>query len=52
MPSRRRAPAGAKPDDVIDAFVGAWTARRYLAGAHVRLGGELDETGLRMEMIA
>jgi len=45
-------PAGAKPDDVIDAFVGAWTARRYLAGAHLRLGGELDETGLRMEMIA
>ncbi len=45
-------PAGAKPDDVIDAFVGAWTARRYLAGVHLRLGGELDETGLRMEMIA
>jgi predicted RNase H-like nuclease len=45
-------PAGAKPDDVIDAFVGAWTARRYLAGAHVRLGGELDDTGLRMEVIA
>ena len=45
-------PAGAKPDDVIDAFVGAWTARRYLADAHLRLGGELDETGLRMEMIA
>ncbi len=45
-------PAGAKPDDVIDAFVGAWTARRYLAGAHVQLGGEPDQTGLRMEMIA
>jgi predicted RNase H-like nuclease len=45
-------PAGAKRDDVLDAMVGAWTARRYVARAHVQLGGELDERGLRMEMIA
>jgi predicted RNase H-like nuclease len=46
-------PAGAKRDDVLDAMVGAWTARRYVAGAHLALGGgELDERGLRMEIIA
>jgi predicted RNase H-like nuclease len=47
-----RPPAGAKRDDVLDATVGAWTARRYMARAHVHLGGQLDERGLRMEMIA
>jgi len=45
-------PAGAKRDDVLDAMVGAWTARRYVAGAHLSLGGELDERDLRMEIIA
>ena len=45
-------PAGAAPDDVLDAIVGAWTARRYAGGTHLQLGGELDETGLRMEVIA
>ncbi len=45
-------PRGARPDDVLDALVGAWSARRHLAGTHVRLGGELDERGLRMEIIA
>ena len=45
-------PVGAQRDDVLDAMVGAWTARRYAAGAHLHLGGELDERGLRMEMIA
>ncbi len=45
-------PAGAKRDDVLDAMVGAWTARRYVAGAHRALGGESDERGLRMEIIA
>ncbi len=48
----RRPPRGAAPDDVLDALVGAWTARRYATQAHVQLGGELDATGLRMEMIA
>jgi predicted RNase H-like nuclease len=45
-------PAGAAPDDVLDAFALAWTARRSLEGACLRLGGELDETGLRMEVVA
>ena len=43
---------GAAADDVIDAFVAAWTARRYSARTHRRLGGDLDERGFRMEMIA
>ncbi len=43
---------GAAPDDVFDALIGAWTARRYATQAHVQLGGELDATGLRMEVIA
>ena len=47
-----RPPAGAAPDDVLDAIVGAWTARRYAGGTHLQLGGGFDETGLRMEMIA
>ena len=47
-----RPPTGAAPDDVLDAIVGAWTARRYAGGAHLQLGGELDGTGLRMEVIA
>ena len=47
-----RPPAGAAPDDVLDAIVGAWTARRYAGGTHLQLGGQLDETGLRMEVIA
>jgi len=45
-------PAGAKPDDVLDALVGAWSARRFVARRHLRLGGELDRRGLRMEIIA
>jgi predicted RNase H-like nuclease len=42
----------AKPDDVLDAFATAWSARRRLRGDHIQLGGELDERGLRMEIIA
>ena len=45
-------PAGAQRDDVLDALVGAWTALRYAANRHLRLGGQRDERGLRMEMIA
>ncbi len=45
-------PAGAKRDDVVDALVGAWTARRRAAGRHMRLGGEVDGRGLRMEIVA
>ena len=45
-------PPGATTDDVLDAIVGAWTAHRQVAGAHVRLGGAPDERCLRMEVIA
>lgn len=45
-------PAGAKRDDVLDALIGAWTARRHAAGRHLQLGGETDDRGLRMEIIA
>jgi predicted RNase H-like nuclease len=43
---------GVAPDDVLDAFVAAWTARRWLARDCEEIGGDLDERGLRMEMIA
>jgi predicted RNase H-like nuclease len=45
-------PRGARHDDVLDAFAGAWSARRLAAGSHLRLGGEADATGRRMEVIA
>jgi predicted RNase H-like nuclease len=45
-------PAGATRDDVLDALALAWTARRYVAASARRLGGETDESGLRMEVIA
>jgi predicted RNase H-like nuclease len=46
------APAGAKRDDVLDALIGAWTARRRAASLHTQFGGDLDARGLRMEIIA
>ena len=49
---REPPPTGVKRDDVLDALVGAWTARRRAAGRHRQLGGETDERGLRMEIIA
>jgi predicted RNase H-like nuclease len=48
----RHTPAGAGVDDVLDAFAGAWTARRYVAATHLQLGGDVDERGLRMEVVA
>jgi predicted RNase H-like nuclease len=48
----RRPPPGARADDVLDAFAGAWTARRLVRGCAVRVGGDLDARGLRMEMVA
>ena len=45
-------PTGARADDVLDAFAGAWTALRVASGTHLRLGGERDERGLRMEVVA
>ncbi len=47
-----RPPAGAARGDVLDALALAWTARRALAGTCLRLGGESDARGLRMEVIA
>jgi predicted RNase H-like nuclease len=43
---------GSRLDDVLDAFAGAWTALRVASGTHVRLGGERDERGLRMQVVA
>ncbi len=48
----RRPPPGARADDVLDAFAGAWTARRLALGCALRLGGEIDARGLRMEVVA
>jgi hypothetical protein len=39
-------------DDLLDAFVAAWSARRWWADEYRRLGGEVDERGLRMQIIA
>jgi predicted RNase H-like nuclease len=51
-PHLRRPPAGARADDVLDAFAGAWTARRLAHGYAVRVGGTIDARGLRMEVVA
>jgi predicted RNase H-like nuclease len=45
-------PKGATSDDVFDALALAWTGRRALTDSCLRLGGEVDETGLRMEITA
>jgi predicted RNase H-like nuclease len=45
-------PTGAQADDVLDAFAGAWTARRFASAHHLQLGGDVDVRGLRMEVIA
>ena len=42
---------GAKPDDVLDAFATAWTARRVVVGGAERIGGHRDGRGLRMEIV-
>lgn len=43
----------AKPDDLLDAMVAAWTARRVAEGDAKRLPAdpELDATGLRTEIV-
>jgi predicted RNase H-like nuclease len=48
----RPLPALTRVDDVLDAFAGAWTARRLFRGCEVRIGGEVDARGLRMEVVA
>jgi predicted RNase H-like nuclease len=42
---------GAKADDVLDALATAWTARRVVAGTAEHIGGAVDATGLRMEIV-
>ena len=36
---------------MLDALALAWTARRFMGGSCLRFGGELDSTGLRMEVV-
>ena len=48
----RSRPPRTRVDDVLDAFAGAWTARRLARGCAVRIGGEVDARGLRMEVVA
>jgi predicted RNase H-like nuclease len=48
----RRRPPGSAADDVLDAFAGAWTARRLARGCAERIGGAVDARGLRMEVVA
>jgi predicted RNase H-like nuclease len=43
---------GTQLEDVLNAFVANWSARRWYTGSHKQLGGEMDGRGLRMEMIA
>jgi hypothetical protein len=44
--------SGAAPlVDLIDAAVNAVTARHVAAGTEIRLGGDLDATGLRAEIV-
>lgn len=38
-------------DDLLDGYAVAWSTRRRLTGTCVRLGGDLDARGLRMEVI-
>jgi predicted RNase H-like nuclease len=43
----------AKPDDVLDAIVAAWTAKRAAEGRAERLPPDppIDQRGLRMEIV-
>lgn len=52
LADRRR--LGCAPDDIIDAFVGLWTARRVWAGQAMTLPSHppRDRYGLPMEMVA
>jgi predicted RNase H-like nuclease len=44
--------AGARPDDVLDAYVLLWTARRHHAGASLCFAAdEIDRRGLRMRIV-
>lgn len=41
-----------KPDDLLDAFVALWSVDRHSRGDAKVLGGEHDETGLAMKIVA
>lgn len=41
-------PSGVHPDDVLDALVALWTARRMVMGTSSRIGGDVDLRGLGM----
>jgi predicted RNase H-like nuclease len=43
---------GVHDDDVLDAYAAVWSAGRWLSGDYVRLGGGIDQRGIRMEIIA
>ncbi len=43
--------SGAKPDDVLDAFVGLWTALRHRAAKSAVLGGDKDAHEVIMRMV-
>lgn len=43
---------GTRPDDVLDAYAATWSAQRYFRRTNERLGGDLDERGLWMEIVA
>ncbi len=45
-------PAGARWDDLLDACALLWSADRLARGEALRLGGEHDARGLRMEIVA
>jgi len=56
LPTRKEAfswARPAKPDDLLDAVVAAWTARRVIEGAEGRLPSlaEMGARGLRMEIV-
>jgi predicted RNase H-like nuclease len=45
--------AGARPDDVLDAYAVLWTMRRFEAGRHLAFGdGAVDRYGTVMQIVA
>ena len=47
-----RAPAGAAPDDLLDAYAVLWSAQRYRRGEHRVFGdGQCDARGIEMRIV-
>ncbi len=44
-------PAGARLDDVLDALLAAWSARRWACGAAEVLGAQVDDRGRPMRVV-